>query len=141
MFRDQALDDEGAAFRIEAHGKPIERHLPHRLAHARHVVGVVRHLIVGDQERAVVTGLQLHPVLERARVMAKMQGAGGPDPGQYPLLAFHFTYPLLELNCVCNRFDSGPGASLVSFTAGRSRYSYCTEHRAAGFDDQSSANG
>ncbi len=94
MFRDQALDDEGAALRIESDRKPVERHLPHRLPHPRHVVGVVGHLIVGDQEAAVVTGLQAHPVLKRARVVAEMQGAGGPDSGQYPLPAFHSDGPL-----------------------------------------------
>jgi len=96
VFRDQALDDEGAALRIESDCKPVERHLPHRLPHPRHVVGVVGHLIVGDQETTVVGGLQAHPVLERAGIMAEMQGAGRPDPSQYPLLAFHSEDPHTE---------------------------------------------
>src|SRR6266478_1406567 len=52
-------------------------------------LSVVRHLVVGDQEVAVVAGLQAHPVLQRARIVAEMQGTGGPDSCQYPLLTFH----------------------------------------------------
>src|SRR5438552_6571545 len=74
--------------------KPVERHLPYRLPHPRDVVSIVRHLIVGDQEAAVVTGLQAHPVLERARVVAEVQGPGGTDSSQYPLLSFHANDPL-----------------------------------------------
>src|SRR3989449_9519102 len=94
VFRDQALDNEGAAFWIESDCKPVERHLPYRLPHSGHVVSVVRYLIVGDQEVAVIAALQAHPVLERARVVAEMQGAGGPDSSQNPLLAFHCNGPL-----------------------------------------------
>ena len=46
-----------------------------------------------------------------------------------------------EFYCVGNRFDPGPGASVVGFTPRRARYAYSTEHHAAGLDDQSAAGG
>jgi len=51
---------ERAALWIKSDGKPVKRHLPYRLSHPRHVVSVVGHLIVGDQEVAIIAALQAH---------------------------------------------------------------------------------
>ena len=75
VLRHHALDDVVAADRVETHGEPVERHLPHGCAHAVDVIGVVRHLVVGDEEEALVLLLQPHPVLERAGVMPKVECA------------------------------------------------------------------
>ncbi len=61
------------ALRVEADGEPVERDLPHGLAHAVDVIGVVGDLVVGDEEEALVLVLQAHPVLERARIVPEVR--------------------------------------------------------------------
>ena len=43
-----------AAFRVKPNCQPVERHFPDGVAHAWKVVRVVRDLVVGDEEVAVV---------------------------------------------------------------------------------------
>src|SRR5262245_3557083 len=87
MFWDEAFNEKGTAFWIEPYREPVERHFPYGLPHSRHIIDVVGDLVIGDQEVAIVVVLQLHPILERATVMPKMQGPGGPNSCQYALLA------------------------------------------------------
>ena len=78
-----------AAFGVKPNGQPVERHFPDGVAHARKVVRVVRDLVVGDEEVAVVFVLQLDPVFERARIVPEVQWPGRPDPGENALLFAH----------------------------------------------------
>jgi hypothetical protein len=82
MLRHEALDDEVADRGIEPHRQPIEGHFPHRLAHAGNVVRIVRDLVIGNQEIAVILPLQLHPVLECTYIVAQMKRPGRTDSGQ-----------------------------------------------------------
>ena len=82
MLRHEALDDEVTSLRIQSDGEPVERNLPHRIAHTADVVCVVGHLVVRDQEEALVLLLQSQPVLERPRVVAEVKGTGRPDAGE-----------------------------------------------------------
>ena len=86
VLRDQALDDERTLLGVQPHREPVERDLPNRLPHSRDLIRVVRDLIVGDQEIAVVGPLKPQPVLESASVVPQVQGAGWSDTGQNPLL-------------------------------------------------------
>ena len=79
VLGDEALDDEAALRGVETDGEPVQRHLPHGVTHARHVVRIVGDLIVGDQKMAVVLVLEPHPVLERAGIVAEVERSGRPD--------------------------------------------------------------
>lgn len=92
MLRHRAFDDEAAAFRIKPNCQPVERHFPDGTAHAWKVVRVVRDLVVGDEERAVVFVLQLDPVFERARIVPEVQRTCRPDRGENALLR-HYALP------------------------------------------------
>src|SRR4029078_1084484 len=75
--------------------------------HPGNVVGIIGDLGVGNQERAVVLPLQLHPVLERTRVVAEMKRSGGTDSGQDALE--RLTHRL----CLRAPWASGAGARRV----------------------------
>ena len=70
-----------ATFGIKPNCQPVERHFPDGVAHAWKIARVVRDLVVGDEEVAVVFVLQLDPVFERTRIVAEVQRTGRPDPG------------------------------------------------------------
>ena len=58
---------------VQADCEPIERHLPDGVTDARDVVRVVRDLVIGDEEVALVLVLQANPVFERASIVAEMK--------------------------------------------------------------------
>ncbi len=89
VLRHLALDDEVIALRVEPDGQPVERHLPHGPPHVLDVIDVVRHLVVGDEEEALVLVLQLEPLLERAGIVSEVQRARRPDAGEDALAVGH----------------------------------------------------
>ena len=84
MLGHEALDHEVRALGVEPDGEPVGGDLDHGVADAVDVVGVVGDLVVGDEEEALVLVLEAEPVFEGARVVAEVEGPGGPHPGQNP---------------------------------------------------------
>jgi hypothetical protein len=83
MLGQSALQEDGAAVRIQPGCQPVGHHLIDVLAHdlAAFVVRGQR-MPVGDEVEAVVVVLQPHPVLESAVVVAQVHGAGGAHAGE-----------------------------------------------------------
>ena len=78
------LDEQRRHGRIEPGGQPVDDHLPGVVLELAGVVVAGRErVVVRDEEVAVVLVLQLGPVLERAVVIAEVQGTGRPHPGQH----------------------------------------------------------
>src|SRR5579872_3834601 len=76
------LDEEGCDPGVETGRQPVDQHLAHVLLQ---LPGVIvpggEHVPVGDEEETLVLVLQLHPVAQRAVVVAEVQPAGGPHAG------------------------------------------------------------
>ena len=88
-LRDHRLDKQRGLGRVHAAGEVVHRHIQHVLVQPLRVVEVGRqHLDVGEDDERVVLVLQLHPVGNRADIVAQMQRPGRPVAGQNPLL-FH----------------------------------------------------
>ena len=69
---------------IEAGRQPVDEHVADVLLQLRGVlVAGGEHVPVGDEEEALVLVLQLHPVAQRAVVVAEVQPAGGAHAGQH----------------------------------------------------------
>jgi len=78
-FLDVGLTVDGAFFRIESRGQPVDDHVVHELRKLRRV-GVVagEGVPVGHEEEGLVGVLHLDPVLEGAEVVTDMKRSGGP---------------------------------------------------------------
>jgi hypothetical protein len=72
VLRNEALDDKMAALRVKANSERVESHFPYGFPYVFIVIGIVRDLIVSDEEEALVVILEAEPVLQRARVMPEV---------------------------------------------------------------------
>jgi hypothetical protein len=71
-----ALDEERGAGRVDAGGQPVEHHLVDRFFAGHAGTGARHGVPVGNEEQAVVRGLQLQPAAQHAVEMAQVQRAG-----------------------------------------------------------------
>ncbi len=77
------LDEQRRDPGIEAGRQPVDEHVVHVLLQVCGLVVAGReHVPVGHEEEALVLVLQLHPVAQRAVVVAEVQPPGGPHAGQ-----------------------------------------------------------
>ena len=84
MLRHVRLDEERRDAGIQARGQPVDQDLAHELRQARGVlVAGGQHVPVGDEEEALVAVLQLHPVAQRAVVVAEVQPPGRPHAREH----------------------------------------------------------
>ncbi len=78
------LDEQRGDARVQASGQPVDEHIPDVFLEPRGVIVAGReHVPVGDEEEALVLVLQLHPVTQRAVIVAQMQTAGRAHAGQH----------------------------------------------------------
>src|SRR2546429_7400759 len=77
------LDEQRRDPGIEAGRQPVDEHLVHVLLQVRGLVVAGReHVPVGHEEEALVLVLQLHPVAQRAVIVAEVQPPGGSHARQ-----------------------------------------------------------
>src|SRR5437762_930884 len=77
------LDEQRRDPGIEAGRQPVDEHLVHVLLQLRGLVVAGReHVPVGHEEEALVLVLQLHPVAQRAVIVAEVQPPGGSHARQ-----------------------------------------------------------
>ena len=83
VFGQARLDKERGLGGVEPAGQPVRDHLPGVLAQVERIfVARRQHVPVGDEVKAVVFILQLHPILESAHQVAQMEFARGPHTTQ-----------------------------------------------------------
>ena len=83
-----ALDEDGRVVGVDAGGEPVDHHVVDVVLDDVALLVVRRQRVpVGDEVEAVVEALQAHPVLQRAVVVAEVQGAGRAHAGQDALAA------------------------------------------------------
>jgi hypothetical protein len=83
VVHDLRLLEDDATAGVESGGEEVERDVLQVLLQERGV-GVVggEGVEVGDEEVSVVVLLKVHPVMERAHVVAKVQATGGSHAGE-----------------------------------------------------------
>jgi hypothetical protein len=86
MLGQAALDEQRGLLGVDARGQPVHHHVVDIALDVGMVLVVRGHRMpVGHEKEAVELGLQAHPVLQRAMVVAQMQRAGGAHARQHTL--------------------------------------------------------
>ena len=84
MLRPVALDEQGAAVRVEPEGEQGGGHFAGPCPEHVGVVRARQGVVVDDAVDRLVLGLQAHVVADRAEVVAEVDGPGRLDPGEDP---------------------------------------------------------
>src|SRR6185503_4241044 len=80
---DVRLDEDDAPLRIEPGGVQADRHVDRELRQRGRVVRLSNGVQIDDTEQTLVLGLQPHPVLDGAEVVADVEFAGRLDAAEY----------------------------------------------------------
>ena len=79
-----ALDEEGAALRVEAEGEERCRHVDRPLPQEDRVVGARQGVVVDDAVDRLVLPLQRDVVADRPEIVAEVDDAGRLDAAEDP---------------------------------------------------------
>ena len=83
--RDLALHEDRRPLRVDAHREQLGRRAQGALAQHLRVLLDGDRVQVGDEEERLVVALEVHPLPQRAEVVAEVEGVGGRlDPRQHP---------------------------------------------------------